>query len=178
MDFTVLIAEIPSAPPSRQAFATPTMSVIFGVIFARTGREEPLFTAAQYFRHSSGLVPTSDPISWDVICGQDKFISIISAPASVTRRASSTQSSSLVPIMDAIRTLSGYSSFRRFTSARFSSRECSAICSIFLKPTNGVPSFVRAANRGETSSIRKCFGPIVLKTTPPHPVSYAFLHIS
>ena len=58
MDFTVLIAAIPSAPPSKEARATGTISVTLGVILAIMGREDPLFTAAQYLRHSSGLAPT------------------------------------------------------------------------------------------------------------------------
>ena len=67
MDLMVLMAAMPSAPPSKQALATGTMSVILGVILAIMGSLEPRFTAAQKLLHSSALVPTSEPMAWEVI---------------------------------------------------------------------------------------------------------------
>ena len=64
---TVLIADIPVAPPSIEAIAGNDILPIFGVILARNGREVPCLTAWQYFFTSSGFWPTSEPIAWLVI---------------------------------------------------------------------------------------------------------------
>src|SRR5574344_2592756 len=66
IDLMVLMAEIPSAPPCNEAIAGSHISVIFGVILAMNGNLVARRTAAQYLRHSSGLLPTSDPIACEV----------------------------------------------------------------------------------------------------------------
>src|SRR5699024_3091797 len=56
IDLTVLMEEIPSAPPARQALTTGIIVVMFGVILAKMGRSVPRLTAAQLLLHNSGLV--------------------------------------------------------------------------------------------------------------------------
>ncbi len=107
MDFTVLIAEIPFAPPFIAAMAAGSITVIFGVIFAITGSVVTLEIALEYFSTSSRLVPTSEPMAWLVIWGQEKLHSIISAPACSDIFPSSSHSSSVLPITLDTTTLSG-----------------------------------------------------------------------
>ncbi len=107
IDLTVLIAEIPCAPPSIAAMAGMHISVMLGVIFAMKGIFVVSATALEYARTKSGLEPTSEPIAWDVICGQEKLPSIKSTPTSSHIFASLRHSSSLEPMMDATIILSG-----------------------------------------------------------------------
>ena len=80
IDLTVLIADIPSAPPLTAAIAEGIMLVIFGVILAITAIFVALLAAFVYFSTSSGLQPTSEPMLSRPICGHDMFSSTPSIP--------------------------------------------------------------------------------------------------
>ena len=107
MDLMVLIVDTPAAPPSRAALAGTSIEVMFGVILAMKGILVWLVTASQYFLTSSGFVPTSEPIAWLVICGQEKLPSIRGHPSSSHILANCFHSSSLEPMMEATITWSG-----------------------------------------------------------------------
>src|SRR5207245_2718187 len=59
--FTVLIAEMPSAPPATAAFAIGTMFVTFGVSFANTGRDVACLARRQTFSVDAGSTAWSVP---------------------------------------------------------------------------------------------------------------------
>ena len=107
MDLTVLIAAIPSAPELIDAKAGSSILPIFGVIFAKTGILHPAFVALTYLDTKSIFCPTSEPIPFFAICGQEKLHSIISTPASSDSFAKEVHSSSFSPIIEATMILSG-----------------------------------------------------------------------
>ena len=94
--------------------------------------------------------------------------SIRSTPTSSHILASCFHSSTLEPIIEATITFSGKSFFSRARNSKFRSVGLSEICSMFLKPSQGVSSFFTWSKRGEHSSATKM--PMVLKNTPPQPV--------
>ena len=107
----VLINDTASAPPSRHASAGYSTSVIFGVSFTITG------VVAYFLHHSvacfiySGTCPTAAPMPRsDIPCGQPKFNSKPSTPASSIMGTSFAQDASFIGnITDATRALSGQS---------------------------------------------------------------------
>src|SRR6185436_14719175 len=72
MPFIVLMAEMPSAPPSIAAFAIGTMSVMFGVSFANTGRDVAFLARRQTF--SVALGSTAWSVPWETL-GQEMLSS-------------------------------------------------------------------------------------------------------
>mmetsp|Transcript_4290 Transcript_4290/g.8775 ORF Transcript_4290/g.8775 Transcript_4290/m.8775 type:complete len:221 (+) Transcript_4290:460-1122(+) len=112
---TVLMAVTPSTPPSRAACAMTVISVTLGVSLANTGIVEASTTHEQALRTLSGYTPNARPMPFSCMpCGQDKFISIMSDPASQAIRVISCQLSfSKLDMMDATTTRSGK---RRFNS--------------------------------------------------------------
>jgi hypothetical protein len=83
IEFSVLMRDTASAPPSFAAFAGARMFVTFGVSLITTG------TRATDLHHSvacwmySGTCPTADPMPRsDMPCGQPKLSSSASAPVS------------------------------------------------------------------------------------------------
>ena len=88
----VLIRLTASAPPFSAASATRVMSVTFGVSFTITGVFAASFAHAVIISVYSGTWPTDEPMPRSLIpCGQPKFSSSASAPASSARRTISCQ---------------------------------------------------------------------------------------
>ena len=86
IELMVLIADNPSAPPRLAARATARMSVMFGVSFTSTGVRAFSFTHAVIISAYSGTWPTAEPMPRSLMpCGQPKFSSSPSAPASSAR---------------------------------------------------------------------------------------------
>ena len=93
---TVLVAVTPSAPPRLAASAMRTISVTLGVSLANTGMPSAAcFVHRQISSTRSGFCPQAKPIPFSPIpCGQERFNSTASAPASFAFRTSCFQSSS------------------------------------------------------------------------------------
>src|SRR2546426_670621 len=72
--FTVLIATIPSAPPSSAATANEAMSWTFGESFGKTGKETASLTARVKSRTAASSSAISVPRPF--ACGHDRFSSI------------------------------------------------------------------------------------------------------
>ena len=86
MELMVLMAESPSAPPRLAARATVRMSVMLGVSFTSTGVRATSFTHSVIMQAYSGTWPTALPMPRSLMpCGQPKFSSRPSAPASSAR---------------------------------------------------------------------------------------------
>ena len=96
MELMVLMAERASAPPFRAARATVRMSVTFGVSFTMTGVRAASFAHSVIMHEYSGTCPTAAPMPRSLMpCGQPKFSSSPSAPASSARLTMSCQTSRL-----------------------------------------------------------------------------------
>ena len=94
MELMVLMAESASAPPRRAARATVRMSVMLGVSFTSTGVRATSFTHSVIMQAYSGTWPTALPMPRSLMpCGQPKFSSRPSAPASSERFTMSCQAS-------------------------------------------------------------------------------------
>ena len=94
IELMVLMAESASAPPRFAARATVRMSVMFGVSFTSTGVRATSFTHSVIMHAYSGTCPTAQPMPRSLMpCGQPKFSSSPSAPASSERFTMSCQAS-------------------------------------------------------------------------------------
>ncbi len=103
---------IASAPAFSDARASATMSVVDGVSLHHTGTFATSLTTLVTTEISPASLPTLDPMSCRSMCGQDRFSSKASAPASWQPTASSCQwrSSLSLPepaMIDATRMCSG-----------------------------------------------------------------------
>src|ERR1051325_3172942 len=83
--------EIASAPPTNDAPASSAMFAVAGVSFTHTGTFATSFTATVTTEQSTLSLPTFEPMSTRSMCGQEKFSSRPSAPASCTPLVSSCQ---------------------------------------------------------------------------------------
>ena len=151
MELIVLMAAIPSAPPRFAASAIGTMSVMFGVSFASTGREVPLLVALVNLSTSSADCPIVTPRSSDSMLGHEKLHSITEAPALSHFAARSVHSCSFCPIIDATITFVGNSFFSLSKICMFSSTLWSESCSMFLNPKKAFEWCLMAENLGEVS---------------------------
>jgi hypothetical protein len=125
MEFSVLISDTASAPPSIAAFAAGRMLVMLGVSFTITGtRANFLHQAAACWMYS-GTWPTAEPMPRSLIpCGQPKLSSRPSQPVS----------SIMGTYFATISARSGQSRFTWRISARFVASGRSVISSMLLKP--------------------------------------------
>src|SRR5207247_7652794 len=71
-----------SAPPRKQASASSTMLDVAGVSFTHTGMRDTSLTAIVTTEQRTLSLPTFEPMSTRSMCGQEKFSSRPSAPAS------------------------------------------------------------------------------------------------
>ncbi len=78
----VLEDEMASAPPRKLASASSAMFDVAGVSFTHTGMVATSFTAIVTTEQSTLSLPTFEPMSTRSMCGQEKFSSTPSAPAS------------------------------------------------------------------------------------------------
>lgn len=164
MDLTVLMVAMPSAPPRFAASATSHITNIW-CHFSQHWQGRTAFNRPTVFSTNSGLCPTSLPIACEVICGQEKLHSIISAPASST--------SGPVPAIaahfphdrrnqDLIRVVL----FQSPNSSQILLQRMLGNLLHVLKPIKPVSSLLRWSKRGETSFAIK--NPIVLKQCRPN----------
>ena len=141
IEFRVLIRLMACAPPCLAARPAKRTSVMLGVSLMMIGFVAASTAHSVILHVYSGTWPTAEPIPRSLIpCGQPKFSSWPSAPASSARRTMSCHTSrSLLTISEEMTARSGN---RRFTSAisrRLSSIGRSLISSMLLRPITRWP---------------------------------------
>src|SRR6266571_1145297 len=159
--FIVLIATMPSAPPSSAAIANVAMSWTFGESFGKTGRSTTSFTARVKSRTASSYCAISVPRPF--ACGHDRLSSIAFTPYVAILAATRAYSSASLPYTEPITTASA-------ARARFTS------CSYSTIPGFGRPT---ALSRPASSSTivglgkpSRGSGPTLFVTTAPAPAWY------
>ena len=145
----VLIALTPWQPPRNAARLGSVMRVTFGVIFAQTGFFAAAITQPQTSSTISGFSPIAAPILRSgKPCGQEKFSSNESTPASSQRWTISIQASLLYSSMiEAMSTPSGNRSLHFLNSSSQISNGRSLINSMFSQPMTSLRIVGRAAWR-------------------------------
>ena len=139
----VLMRLTPCAPPRLAAMPCGRMSLTFGVSLTSTGTV--LYCTAQPVMRSLtlGSCPTALPMPRSHMpCGQPKFSSRPSAPASMLRLIRSFHSASVSTISDTMIGFFGKSFFVSVISRRFVSIGRSVISSMLLKPAPRTPPMV------------------------------------
>ena len=188
-DGNVFEDEIASAPPRNVARASSTMSAVAGVSFTHTGTRATALTACVEMEHSTGSLPTLAPMSTRSMCGQEKFSSMASAPASWTAFVRVCQCSSSLSLpepamIDATRTRSGQADLIDSSRGTHQSRVLSDTSSQFQEAMSVESGRFFIDSRVPPSSTRRKvvlgprtfetgWRPMVLVTTPPQPASYA-----
>ena len=135
-ELTVLMSEMPSAPPRRAASAGARMFVTLGVSFTTTGIRVCFLHQRVTISMYSGTWPTAEPMPRsDMPCGQPKFSSTPSQSVSSTRARIAFQfSSSHGTMSETTMARSGQSRLTCVISRRLISSGRSVISSMLLKP--------------------------------------------
>ena len=188
-DGKVFDETIASAPPRKAPRASTTMSVVDGVSLAQTGTRATSFTTWVTIEISSWSLPMFEPMSLRSMCGQDRFSSKASAPASWQPLASVCQCSSSRSLpepamIDATRMRSGWACLIRSMRGSHQSSGLSEISSQFHDEWSAVPGRFCIESCGPSAAARRNLvlgprtlttgcRPMVLVTTPPQPASNA-----
>ena len=147
----VLISDTPCAPPRRAASPCGTMLPTFGVSFTKTGTVLYLTAQPVIRSFTAGSWPTALPMPRSHIpCGQPKFSSSPSAPASMDFLMISRHSTSVSTMRETMIGFFGNSFLVSVISRKFVSRGRSVMSSMFVKPAACTPRMVCPAKRLET----------------------------